>query len=104
MIRWCDNLYMDQKVKLEREKYMDALESEKKVFGLYCVSLAINQNNLFDIISANELLLNYYRNKNMYVVGLAMGRKSAMELVAHIIEDIYRDTKDIKVKDYFSFF
>jgi hypothetical protein len=103
MIKWCDSLYIDKKIKAKKKKYMKILEAEKITIGLYCITLPINNNNLFDIISSNELLFNYYKKKNIYVIGLAKDKDSAIALLVNIIEDIYRETKDLKVKEYFSF-
>lgn len=103
MIKWCDHLYMDQRVKKKFNKYKTSLEKDRLTLGLYCVILPSNENNMFDIISSNELLFRYYRRRNIYIVGLAITKESAIRLVQTILEDVYRDTKDVKVKEYFSF-
>lgn len=103
MIKWCDKLYMDDEVKKKPVKWKKKLEQEKISYGLYCIALASNQNNLFDIICCNELLFRYYRQKNIYIVGLAKSRESAILLVQEIVNDIFKETGRVDVRDYFKF-
>ena len=43
MIRWHSNLYMDEKVATEPEKYMEQVENEDiHIFPVYCVTVASN--------------------------------------------------------------
>ena len=103
MVKWCDKLYMDDKIKKKPYKWRKRLEQEKLSYELYCVALASNPKNLLDIIDCNELLFRYYKRKSLCVVGLAGSRESAVLLVQTMIEDIYKETGGVDVRAYFKF-
>lgn len=104
MIKWYDNLYIDKLLKNKKKKIMKRIDEGKLTLHIYCITLASNGNNLFDIMNANELLFHYYKKKDMHILGLALGRESAIEIVAKMIEEIYKSTGDFKVRDYFKFY
>lgn len=103
MIKWSSNLYFDDTVGKELEKWKKRVESGKPSLSLYCICLASNENNLFDIINCNELLFQYYRRNVLCIVGLSKTREDAVELLRDIVEDIYQKTQDFNVREYFIF-
>lgn len=103
MIKWYKNLYTDELAKKKEEKLKKTLEKGKVSIGVYVISLATNRDNLFDIIGANELLFRHYKNNDIYVVGLAYGKENAIMVVQNIIEEIYQNTNNFNVRDYFNF-
>ncbi|WP_167954717.1 hypothetical protein [Anaerosporobacter faecicola] len=102
MITWYDSLYMDDHIRQRATHVTQAIEDHKRLLGVYCIALASNEKNLFDIINVNELLFQHYRRNQIYIIGLAQGKESAKKLVARIIEDVYRETKDFKAREYFA--
>ena len=102
MIKWCLNMYMDDCVAMNPEKYKQlVIDNRINIPPLYCITLATNVNNLLDIISCNELLFKHYRRANVTVVGMAAAYKDAVELVKKIVVDVYKDTGDFDVRSYF---
>lgn len=102
MITWYHKLYMDDRIVKNADKFKNAIEENKPTVGLYCIALASNENNLFDIINVNELMFQHYRRNNIYILGLARGKESAKRLVARMIEDVYRETGDVRAREYFA--
>lgn len=103
MIKWYENLYMDKKVSKKPNKYIKGIEDGKLTLGLYCITLASNENNLFDIIEANELFFRHYRENILCIVGLAKGKDSALQMVQDLVMEMYHHTGEFKVKEYFIF-
>lgn len=103
MIKWYDNLYVDSVIRKKQEKVKSKIEKGKLSFHVYCIAFASNGNNLFDIIDTNELLFQYYKRKDIYILGLAAGKENAFELVTNMIEEIYCNTGDFQVRNYFKF-
>lgn len=103
MIKWSNELYYDDKIKKKPEKWMKKVEDGKLTLSLYCICLSANKKNLFDIINTNELLFHYYKRQTLYIVGLAKTKESSFELLQDILKDIYKETGDLKVRDYFTF-
>ena len=102
MITWYHNLYMDDRISKNADKIKSKIEENKPLLDIYCIALASNENNLFDIMNVNELLFQHYKRNKIYILGLARGRESAKSLVARMIEDVYRETKDVRAREYFA--
>lgn len=103
MIKWYDNLYVDKLLENKEKKIMNRINEGKLSLHIYCITLASNGNNLFDIMNANELLFNYYKRRDIFILGLALGRENAIEIVAEMVDEIYKNTGDFKVRDYYKF-
>ena len=93
---------MDDKIILDPAGYMDIIsEGKKNSPTLYCIILASDGHNLFEIIGCNELRFNYYRKRDLFVVGLTYSYKNAVELVTSIIMEVYEKTGAFDVHSYF---
>lgn len=103
MIKWYDNLYMDDIVKRKQKKIIKEMERGKVTFEVYCIAIASNPQNLFDIINVNELLFKHYKRNDIYIIGLTFSRDSAIEITKSIIQKMYEDTGGFKVREYFKF-
>lgn len=52
-------------------------------------------------MNVNELKFPYYKGQKIYVLGLTFGRENAISLVAQIIDEVYQNTGDVKVREYY---
>lgn len=102
MIVWSDHLYFSESVKKKHRRAIFAIKHGRRMSNLYCIAFASNEENLFDILPANELLFPHYKHSEVHILGLANGKQEACELVQDMIIDIYRDTGDFKVRSYFA--
>lgn len=101
MIKWSGKLYMDEKIKQDPDKWKQRLEEGRLSYSLFCIALASNEANLFDIMNCNELWFRYYRRNVIHIAGLAADKESAEELLQKIISDVYKETGGFKVREYF---
>lgn len=102
MIIWSDNLYYSKDIKeTKKMRIKKSIEKGKLNFEIYCITYASNDKNLFDIMNSNELLFPYYANKDMYIVGLATSKEEAILLVVDLLMEVYNNTGDFLVRDYF---
>lgn len=101
MIKWANQMYCDGHVEKRKKKIMRAIQDGKIEPRVYCITLSTNPENLFDIINVNEFKFPYYGNMDLYVLGLAIGRDSAISLVEQIINEVYQNTGDVKVREYY---
>lgn len=67
----------------------------------YAICIATNPQNLLDIIRFGELEFNYYKEKEMYLIGVASSKENARFLVADIIQRVYNDSQGFNCRDYF---
>ncbi len=101
MIKWYPDLYLDEMAKKKEAKWKNKIEKGKPMLEVYCICIALNPDNLFDIINVNELMFRYYKQKNLAIIGLAYGRTSALKLVEKIALDIYQKTDNFEPKVFF---
>lgn len=78
-----------------------SIEKGKLKFEVYCITFASNNENLFDIMNVNELLFPFYKRKEIYIVGLATSKEEAILLVVDMLMEIYNNTGDFLVREYF---
>ena len=104
MIHWYEHLYMDDDVMASPQHYKKRIEEDRiHVPPLYCVAIASNPANLFDIISSNELLFQHYKRNGIYVVGLAASYSGAKSIVVNLVQEIFKNTGGFNVRQYFLF-
>ena len=101
MIKWYPFLYLDQKTEKKKKRIKRRMEKQKVNVGVYCITLASNEKNLLDIYCVNELLFQYYRRKDIKVIGLASSKESAYHMVADIVNDVYQQTGKLDVRTFF---
>ena len=78
---------------------MRMLKFNKPSFLLHLVVFLEGEEKLS--LVHNSIFLNNYRKTDALIVGLALGKKSGIELISNIVEDTYRTRKDF---EYYSFF
>lgn len=101
MITWSSCLTIGDGVGKKRERIKRRLEQGKLVNGIFLITEPSNKENLFDILDTKWLLLPYYKKRNLFVYGLARGKDEAAELVVRMLEEVYRETGEFKVREYF---
>lgn len=102
MIHWSPKLYVGDKLKKKLDKTIESIDSRKITYGVFCITFASNQDNLFDILNANELRLPYYYRTDVYIIGLTKGRKEALHMVHDLLIEVYQNTGEFKVREYYT--
>ena len=93
MVNWYKNLYVGDTAKKKQKKWMRRIENKKAVPGVWLLTLPSNQQNNLDVIPAVR------RNCPM-IVGLAVSREEAFELVEAIALETYRETGEVKIREW----
>lgn len=95
------NLYFGEEALKQKKELTTYIKRRKWQFGLYVITLSDNDENLLDLYETIQFEQNYYKKKDLLIVGVAVGRDEALTLVGEIINDIYQNTRGFNVKDYF---
>ena len=104
MIQWAKELYLDDHMKKKEMKAKAKMNEGKFNLGVYCIALASNSNNLFDIFDANELKFPHYQNRDIYIIGLSNSRSNAFILVRDMIDEVYQKTGDVNKKKVIEYY
>ena len=101
-MKWYNRLYVGDSIKHKKEKIKWKIRHNAGQIDIYVITLASNPENLMDMIPAVELLQKGYPKKDIRVIGLAKGRAEAFEVITEIVEEVYLQTGDTKVREYIS--
>ena len=106
-MKWYKKLYMGENAKKSKYKIMGKVRTSRFQRDVYLITLANNPNNLLDIYSANQLLQPHFKKAHVLndicVIGLARGRDEAFHVVEQIISDVYTNTGEFKLREYYKF-
>ena len=101
MIIWSSCLWIGDGIEKKKDRIKRRIEQGKPVLGVYLITEPSNKENLFDILDAKELCFPYYRKHSLTVYGLAEGKDEAEAMVVRMLEEVYRETGEFKVREYF---
>lgn len=95
---WHQNLYVSEKASHESIRQYGKMRKKFK-FPAYMITLPANPDNLLEIMSAQEIEKNGgYRD--IVVLGIAYGKRDAIELVRDMIWDTYYNTGGFDIQRY----
>lgn len=101
-MHWYGNLYVGTNAAAKnKSRIISKLKKHRYIKGVYVITRASNGCDLFDIYPAGVLAQKYYREKDLFIIGIAVGHEEAVELVRQIIEDVYCRQKIENLKQYF---
>lgn len=104
MVYWSPRLWLDAELAGEEKKIACNIRHGRRQKDVYCILLPQNPANLFEIMHVNELNFSYYRNRDIYLVGLAKSRKKAIVLVCGRIAEAYRKNDQPDIRGQFADF
>ena len=81
MVNWYKNLYVGDTAKKKQKKWMRRIENKKAVPGDLLLQPAVRRNCPM-------------------IVGLAVSREEAFELVEAIALETYRETGEVKIREW----
>ena len=100
-MRWAKALYLSEKTAKKKDKIIRKANRGIGMVSIYFISLASNEQDLFDIFHAMHLKQPGFYGQNPFIVGIASGYEEALELTQRMVEDIYRETGGFRVREYF---
>ena len=99
-MRYFKNLYVSDGIKGREQEIIEQLEKKKFQFRIYLLAFPENEKNQLEIYHSGMLLQNWYREKDVFVVGIAGGYLEALELVRKIAEETVELTGDANIRQY----
>lgn len=99
-MKWYKNLFLGEKIAPKARQIVNKIKKRKLTPDVYVIAFASNPLNQLDVIATWELLQPGYPKEQIRVIGLAQGKKEALELVTMIVDEVYQNTGDVKIADY----
>lgn len=99
-MQWYDYLYVGEKAGAKRYGMIRKIRGRKLQRGGYVITPASNGNNILDIYPSAVLLLPYYKDKNLLILGIAADYWEALGLARDIVDDLYSITGGFDLKKF----
>ena len=96
-MRWYRNLYTGRYASIHRASIIRGLRHGKDMPSVYVIARAMDSDGILEIYRSQEFRKEYYQKKDPLVVGLAMSRTEAEEVVRQIVDDLYRWKGDFDI-------
>lgn len=84
-MKWYKDLLVGSSVKKRMDEIIKAVSEKQHAKGTVFILLPQNENNMYDIIEDRFLLQEYYREKELYCVGVAASKKEAANMVSDLL-------------------
>lgn len=82
MITYIDDLFLTDKTKKHIERIKKSVNKESLISRACLICLSLSSNDVFDIIPVFDLRLSKYKDKDIYVLGVAENKNAAIDLCA----------------------
>ena len=99
-MQFMGSLYVGETISAKQYKIVEKVHKGEIVHGLYLIILSANPDNMLDLIPEEEALKDCYAKMQLKVVGIAIDKDEAIQLLQNIIEDSLRETGSADVRPF----
>ena len=99
MLKWMKNYYIGNDVK-NPTRIRARITAGKFVPDIYVVTLSDNPGNILEILPAGMLVQRSARDTCPLIIGMARGKSGAIQMAQDVIEQVYTETGNFKIKEY----
>ena len=86
-MNWYEGLYVGVRIAKDAQKVREQIESGEFPRNVWLILPAANGSDLFDIRPATDLGKEYFREREVSIIGLARSRGEAVSLLPQIAAD-----------------
>lgn len=101
-MRWYDALWVGPGAAGQKRRIISSIKKHKPMAGAYFIALAENPLDVLDIVPVGMLVNAACSTDSLYILGIAVGKQEAFELVEKMVDYIYRETGALDIRGYFS--
>lgn len=99
-MKYYRHLYLSDGLEKKKDKIIRKLQKNKLQYDLYLVTLPETEQNQLEIYNSALFKQPDYPVKELFVIGLAKGYDTALELVEEITRTVYNETKGADIRSY----
>lgn len=96
-----ENVYISEVLKPGRHRLTEWIHREKRIPGLYCITLPVWNSAFLEIYEYNQLLSSFYKEKDITIVGMAAGKQDALVILRRMVNELYLESRLEDAKSYF---
>ena len=94
------HLYMNENLKKKEAKIKKKLSANKLQPSIYVIAFSQSPQNQLDLCPSAIRKHRSYEHTPLFVVGLADGYDSALELIRQITEEVFTATQSVDIRHY----
>lgn len=98
MLKWYSDLYVGQKIKNKSKSIIRKINKGVGQLGAYVITLAANEADQLEILSANFILDKMAQEVCPLIIGIAGSHDEAVGMVAEIVDEVLAETKTTDVR------
>jgi len=99
-MRWYRHLYIGKTASENKSAIIRALRKGKPQLGTYVITRAMDSDGILDIYHNAVLLSGYYKDRDPLIMGIATGKREAMEVARNIVNDMYLKNGDFDIDTF----
>lgn len=100
-MHWYSDLYISDNLPQDREKLKKRIQWKVYLKSIYYIVVSDVKDGQLEIINRATMTLPFFQTKEYYVIGVAKGYYHARSLVEKMFADVYNETGDCNVREYF---
>ncbi len=97
-----DQMFAGETAQKHRMQLLWNLKRGKKQKDLYVITLAEGAGKLLEVYHGEALQLKLFRTPGRTIVGIALGKAESEAVLTDIIQTVYSETGNLKVREYFT--
>lgn len=82
------------------DKIKRKLHTKPFLANVFLITIASNPKEQLDILDARQIAQPYYKDVELYVVGIASDHEEAIDLVEQIVKECLKERGDCALKEY----
>lgn len=94
------NLYTSEILKNKEKKILSKIKKGKYPLDVFVLTLNMEEGQHLEIYPACMFYQTVIRHDELLLVGIAFGYEDALFLLKDIVEEVYRNTKDVDLRSY----
>ncbi len=99
-MKFLQELYLGERIAPKVDQIVKRIKTEKVVPNLYLLTMSNHPDNMLDLVPQWEALQKGYPKEQMRVIGLADGKKEAIEVLQSIIGESMAMSGTADVRGY----
>lgn len=99
-MEWYYDLYIGEKIAKKKNKIIYKINDGKLSPSTFVIVLPRNNRDILESFPFEVLKQKYYKRQDFFIVGIAKGREEANQLMLDIIQECYRETDTVNVRDF----
>lgn len=100
-MKWYPALWVGPRAAKKKWKILSAMKQKKRFPNVWVITLAANSSELLDILPLNFLYHGISPTEEWCILGIALGKQEALELVETIVDTLYQETGSVQLREFY---